>query len=241
MTEGLYPKDTGSNKRIYASEGNGSFGKIIIVEAGENITADDLVYVKASDGKCYVSDTGTADDIRSNGIAHNTDTTGNDIYIQTRGVYVTSGLTANDTYYLGASGALSLTPSAVKVGTSLSTTELFIDIVQDDKDVIGTIKAWAKTLTGVPTYSAFWHECSSSAISDAESPLNGQTINLNTTQRFLRGNTTSTTTGGSDTHAHGISTGSSLGCTGQYQPAGSTGSASSLPAYYEVVWLIKKK
>jgi hypothetical protein len=244
--EGEYIKAT--NDAVYSSEFNGSVGKIVVVEAGENLTAGNTVYFKQSDGKAYKSDTGTADDIRADGIIFNSPTSGNDGYVITRGLYQTTGLTANTDYYLGAAGALSATPSGVRLGHASSTTQLYLNIIQDDKDKVGTVKAYLKDFTGIPAnnMTAFWVECAGQSLSDAESPLNGQTIpDLNADagadQRFLRGNTASGGTGGADTHSHGISTGSSLGCSGQYQPAGSTGGASSLPPYYEVVWIMKVK
>lgn len=60
---------------------------------------------------------------------------------------------------------------------------------------IGSIIAWHKSFTGVPTLPANWVECDGSAISDSESPLNGQTVpDLNGDARFLRGASTSGTT-----------------------------------------------
>jgi hypothetical protein len=244
--EGEYPK--ANDDIVYSSEFNGSVGKIITIEAGENLTGGNVIYIKQSDGKAYKSDTGTADDIRADGIVFTTVTTGNDAIVITVGLYQTTGLTANEDYYLGAAGAISTTRSGVRLGHAFSTTQLYLNIIQDDKDAIGTVKAYLKDFTGIPSnnMTAFWVECAGQSLSDAESPLNGQTIpDLNADagadQRFLRGNTASGGTGGADSHSHGISTGSSLGCSGQYQPAGSTGGASSLPPYYEVVWIMKVK
>ena len=41
---------------------------------------------------------------------------------------------------------------------------------------IGSILPWAKSFTGVPTLPQGWAECDGSTVSDAESPLNGQTL-----------------------------------------------------------------
>ena len=101
---------------------------VTTVEAGENITSGNVVYVKASDGKAYVSDTGNAADTRADGFALNSPSSGSDVNIQTGGRYVTSGLTDKDEYFLGASGAISTTTSPVRIGIALSTTELWIDI-----------------------------------------------------------------------------------------------------------------
>jgi len=68
---------------------------------------------------------------------------------------------------------------------------------------IGSIIAWNKNMSGTPALPAEWVECNGQVLSDAESPLNGQTIpNLNsganstfgtTTNvgRYLRGSTSS--------------------------------------------------
>lgn len=221
-------------------------GNFIQVLAGENLTAGNVVYIKKSDGKAYISGTGTADDIRANGIVIATVTSGNAATIQTKGKYTTSGLTANDTYYLGAAGGVSQTASGVQVGYSFSTTILMIDILQDDKDAIGTIKPYAKSFIGIPSnnFTAFWKECDGTVLSDAESLLNGQILpDLNTTKRFLRGSSTSGTTGGADTHIHSISNSGGSAGTGGAGHIGTfdSGAGSTLPACYEVVWIIKVK
>jgi len=76
---------------------------------------------------------------------------------------------------------------------------------------VGAIVAWAKTLTGVPqTLPGGWVECDGSTLSMLGSPLDGTTIpDLNAsagTARFLRGATTSGTTGGSSSHVHSSET-----------------------------------
>ena len=68
---------------------------------------------------------------------------------------------------------------------------------------IGSLMAWAKTITGVPALPSGWVQCDGQVLSDADSPLNGQTMPaLNAANVFLRGNSTSGTTGGADTHTH---------------------------------------
>lgn len=270
VAEGIFPKISGD--AVYASEYNYQSGNVLTLTAGENLTAGNVAYIKKSDGKAYLSDTGTADDIRANGLVIATATSGNPVTIITRGLYTTSGLTANDTYYLGASGAVSQTQSGVQIGYSYSTTQLMIDIIQDDRDPVGTIKSYATSFTGVPSnnITAFWKICSGAVLSDAESPLNGQTLpDLNSTQRFLRGSTTSGSTGGSDSHVHKVydwDTGTSnvaiASDTGGndskvYDSSGAainptntdgcisvdmyTTSVSTLPSYYEVTYYMKVK
>jgi hypothetical protein len=117
---------------------------------------------------------------------------------------------------------------------------------------IGGIIAWHKTFTNTPSLPSGYVECNGQTLSDAGSVYNGQVIpNLNgsggTTQRFLRGNTTSGTTGGADNHVHTIAgnvrftvdgSSSSPNAVGD---GASTSSASSLPSYFEIVWIIRIK
>ena len=121
---------------------------------------------------------------------------------------------------------------------------------------IGAVLPWLKSFTGVPaTLPTGWVECNGQVLSDADSPLNGQTIpNLNGsgggTKRFLRGSTTSGTTAGEDTtaaHTHSLSWGSNNATTGaaRHMPSGSStesgGGHTNLPSYYEVVFILRIK
>jgi len=65
---------------------------------------------------------------------------------------------------------------------------------------IGTIMFWWKSITGTPSLPDGWVECDGTAISDSDSPMNGQTLpdfntDVETAQggRFVRGATTSGT------------------------------------------------
>ncbi len=122
---------------------------------------------------------------------------------------------------------------------------------------IGTILPWAKNLAGVPAIPDNFVECNGQILDDPESLLHGQIMpNLNGfnggTQRFLRGSTTSGAKGGSDTHSHTGSTGGVAGWSGKnHVQSGSNGiqhyhdfvtdESSSLPSYYEVVWIMRVK
>jgi uncharacterized protein YjiK len=128
---------------------------------------------------------------------------------------------------------------------------------------IGGVIAWLKSFSGVPALSTAYVECNGQVLSDAASPLNGQTIpNLNNsgggaTNRFLRGATTSGGTGGTEDHTHTITnlnTGTEnstyTACSGAdavaaaghiHDVSGTSDSASTLPSYYEVVWIIRVK
>lgn len=68
---------------------------------------------------------------------------------------------------------------------------------------LGSIIAWADYITGVPALTGGWVQCDGQTLSDADSPYNGQVIpNINGNNYFLRGNSTSGSTGGASTHTH---------------------------------------
>ena len=116
---------------------------------------------------------------------------------------------------------------------------------------VGCVFAWLKTLTNTPSLPDNWVECNGQTISDADSVYNGVVIpNLNA-NRFLRGNSTSGGTGGSDTHTHTGSTGFNSNGTpggdiahtsqGRHTHSFTTDKGSTLPSYYEVVWIMRIK
>lgn len=119
---------------------------------------------------------------------------------------------------------------------------------------VGTILMWAKSITGVPALPDGWLECDGSTVSDADSPINGQAVpDLQTGNPFIRGSTTSGSTGGSASHTHTLSTssGNSIidassgdthvlsGTAGSLK--GTTNAQTNTPSYYEVVFIIKIK
>lgn len=117
---------------------------------------------------------------------------------------------------------------------------------------IGSVVAFLKTLTGTPSLPSGWVECNGQTISDAESVYNGVVIpNLNAsgggTQRFLRGATTSGTTGGSETHTHTQNNSGNPAnegaLTGNHFATNETATSatSTLPSYYGVVWILRIK
>jgi len=123
---------------------------------------------------------------------------------------------------------------------------------------IGTVVAWLKSYTNTPSLPAGWVECNGQTLSDSDSPYNGQTIpDLNNNNYFLRGNTTSSGTGGASTHTHSFTESSSYtglyvhSNTSDYIRYGSLGanyivvhrtaSSSSIPPYYDVVWIMRVK
>ena len=98
--------------------------------------------------------------------------------------------------WVAAAGTSTMVPRAdhQHAGVALTASKFF--------PPIGAVLPWAKTLTGTPALPAGWQECDGGVINNALSPMNGQnTPNINGTPRFVRGNTTSGTTGGEDSHA----------------------------------------
>lgn len=103
--------------------------------AGENLTANNLVYFKTLDQRWYNTDadtTATVINVRL-GIAVSTVTTGNTLQIIVSGPYTTTGLTAGFKYYASQTpGGITVTaPTSpafpVFVGWALSTTQLFFN------------------------------------------------------------------------------------------------------------------
>jgi hypothetical protein len=136
---------------------------------------------------------------------------------------------------------------------------------------IGSIIAWNKDIPGAPLLSDNFMECNGSVISDPDSPLFGQTVpDLNGENRFLRGNSASGSTGGSETHNHqwskqaagtnwihcygGVSTATtqsfnSVGTLTTLTYDGGTGlsgdwytdNVDSKPPYFNIVWVMRIK
>ena len=114
---------------------------------------------------------------------------------------------------------------------------------------IGGVIAWLKTMTNTPALPPEFVECNGQVLADPDSPYNGQTIpNLNSGHRFLRGGTASGGTGGNENHDHEVDVDSwsivsaalpthYVANTGVY----TSESASSLPLYYNVVWVMRVK
>lgn len=118
---------------------------------------------------------------------------------------------------------------------------------------IGTIISWAKSIAGVPqTLPYGWALANGQTLSDTQSIFNGLVL-PDLTQKFLRGNVTSGGTGGSETHTHNGSVNPTE--TVDNVQAGSdffvadtthdhtytTNPTSTLPSYYEIVFLIRIK
>lgn len=106
---------------------------------------------------------------------------------------------------------------------------------------VGTILPWLKSYTNTPALPTGWVECDGSVLSDAGSVYNGQTLpDLNGDNQFVRGNSTSGGTGGSSSHTHSGSAGAPNDIGGETLNR-HIDSQTTLPPYYDVVWIIKVK
>lgn len=117
---------------------------------------------------------------------------------------------------------------------------------------VGCVVAYLKSLTNAPALPDEFVECNGQTLSDAQSVFNGVVIpDLNgitggtPVKRFLRGSSTSGTTGGTETHSHNLITlvpcYSAGTCYVIGLCCGVTCSSATLPSYYEVVWVMRIK
>ncbi|MBU1737103.1 MAG: hypothetical protein KKG35_03105 [Proteobacteria bacterium] len=136
-------------------------------------------------------------------------------------------------------------------------------LVEETISPIGAVMAWMKSMPGVPSLPEGWVECGGQTLVDVDSPLNGQVIpDLNGQNRFLRGAVGSGLSGGATSHGHNIGhvntqfmgagnvanankTDAAVYISAGYYGGGigdfTNRSASHLPSYYEVVWIMKVK
>ena len=114
--------------------------------------------------------------------------------------------------------------------------------------------AWLKSFPEVAqALPEGWVECNGQVLDDPTSSLNGQTIpDLNgsaSAKRFLRGSTSSGSTGGSDVNNHTHSIAASIymlagaGQVNGVQPQTTSGPSdnNNMPSFYEVVWIMRVK
>ena len=144
-------------------------------------------------------------------------------------------------------------------GTPISASD-FNGSIQNTAAPIGSVAAFLKSFTGTPTVPSGWVECNGQVLSDADSPINGQTIpNLNNSggggsNRYLRGATTSGATGGATTNSHtetintasfytGANADSAAPCSGDHYHTitYTTDTVASQPPYYNVVFIMRVK
>ena len=144
------------------------------------------------------------------------------------------------------------------------------DLTSGQRVPIGCILAWWKSNAKTPSIPSGFVECNGQVLNDAESVFDGETMpSLNTTNRFLRGNTASGATGGSSTHtlvtnempAHthtisgrmyngsyfGLAAGADLSLWTSFNDNPNTGSTGggaaheNKPPYYNIVWIMRIK
>lgn len=143
--------------------------------------------------------------------------------------------------------------------------------VATGRSPIGSVLAWLKDYTNTPALPYGWVECDGGVLSDGDSVYDGQVIpDLNGGNRFLRGNSTSGGTGGSETASHdhiapvglessnmninakygdtivGSVTNSTVGRDSSGTGTStlsktSTTAPNNKPPYYEVVWIMRVK
>lgn len=116
---------------------------------------------------------------------------------------------------------------------------------------VGSPIPWLKSYANTPALPSEYAECNGQVLSDAESVYNGQTLpDLNGVQvgsikRFLRGSSTSGSIGGTEQHAHQFLASSvnlTPGSVPYYMPRTDiTYYVSTLPSYYEVVYVVRVK
>jgi hypothetical protein len=155
------------------------------------------------------------------------------------------------------SGLTSLNASNISSGTIADAR--LSSAVQNGAVPVGAVIAWLKSYSNTPSLPAGYVECNGQTLSDSGSVYNGQVIpNLNAsgggTKRFLRGSTTSGTTGGSDTYTPAGTNATPVGATVSVSTSGATSvntpshthvftgtQATVLPSYYEIVWTMRIK
>lgn len=104
--------------------------------------------------------------------------------------------------------------------------------------------SWAGSNGTIP---AGWKDCDGSQINDVDSPMNNQFVpalngNSDSTKLFLKGNTTSGGTGGSTTHTHTYSLSDYMNpTTNTYRAKMTFKTASTIPPYFEIRWIMRIK
>lgn len=183
-TFSLLPRSTAGNatdgdqlityaQALALATGTASINRVVVAgNAGEIVSAGNLLYLLVSDGKWYKADADTASQVDNVilGIAQGAGTNGNPI---TNGILLfgldsnQTGLTTNTAYYAGnTAGVISSTPGTVEVsvGVSRSTTSILFyprynqQLTEDQQDALvgtsGTPSATNKYVTNDDTATA---------------------------------------------------------------------------------------
>ena len=150
---------------------------------------------------------------------------------------------------LTVAGVIQSTVGGIKFPDESVQTTAWLDAAEPAKPLIRSVMAWLKNYENTPALPDSWIAAKGQALLDPESPYHEQNLpNLNGTnagtRRFLRGSNSSGSTGGTETHSHNIGfpaeTSAGFGTDVHGHP-GITETSSTLPSYYEVVWIIRVK
>jgi hypothetical protein len=108
---------------------------------------------------------------------------------------------------------------------------------------IGGVIPWFKDTPGVPALPSNFVECNGQVLSDAASPLDGQTMpDINTgAQRFIRGGTNSGTTGGIDSFGTALADNAGVGTAQNFVTTDFSPGAQPFPPYITAVYVIRVK
>lgn len=112
---------------------------------------------------------------------------------------------------------------------------------------VGSIMAFHKDWLSTRSIPDGWVSCNGQTLSDVNSLLHNTVIpNMNGTtdsnKLFVKGSSTSGTTGGASTHTHSYGTSRvyhQSGCSRAAHDLGDVPSASSIPPYFEIHWIIR--
>ena len=248
MAERLLNNEFGFASRINnikeASQGNKTEAGLAVTEQGPTALAVDIASGTAFVDHAYVSIGATSKTVTA------ADPTDDRLDI------ISLAKTGTVTYTAGTASANPIPPNLpaneillatilVNAGATVIVNADITDnrIVEEQPFVpIGAMLPWAKSLAGVPaTLPTNYVECNGQVLSDTESPLDGTTLpDLNVTQRFLRGASTSGTTGGDD-QINFTTQEAGPDATPRFQAFRLPNPADNKPAFYEVVWIIRVK
>ena len=181
----------------------------------------------------------------STGSRTNTSTSATQL-IDTSADFITDGITAGMIVHNEDDNEFAIVETVVDLNTLTLVSDL--NAGTTDIDTFNASTGVNYAIYGTPELPDNWLECNGQTVSDADSPYNGATLpDLNAssgTARFLRGAISSGATGGSETHSHTISPVSRYNESNIqeiiYSPT-ATGSTSTLPSYFEIVWIMRVK
>ena len=156
-------------------------------------------------------------------------------------LFTNSGNSENSTTIIG-SGGTTVVPNVNDVPAAVPSPNKSERPEVPGSIPIGSVVAWLRSYTNTPALPQQWVECNGQLLNLPGSPYDGMSIpDLNGAdgrqKRFLRGSTQSGAVGGAETHNHGFylierSAKRVINVSARNE-------ASSLPPYYEVIWIMK--